>query len=287
MRKNPLTDKKTKIATLVVFLAFILAGTFFVIRDAQAIRLTMKRIEFEGSKRTEVLTIINNEAQPRTYRMGWKRMKMTTDKALVNIGPNDTVPGLEGVENLVRFAPRRVTIPPGGSQQIRLMLRKPKDLPEGEYRSHFWVQPEADVNKFDTQTQAQGGGSAVSLKMLAGITLPVIVRHGNLTATGTFEGGSAQIQGDNIEIRLTLTRSGKRSLYGDIDMVCSGGGQQQIQSVRGVAVYAEVERRNIKFNMPVPADVNACREITVTYRKPPSLRGELGEIIAETTLNLS
>ena len=280
-----MSSKRIKIIGLAALIGVIFAGALFIAKDAQAIRLTMKRIEFEGSKRTEVLTIINNEAQPRTYRMGWKRMKMTEDKALVNITGDEQVPGLNGVEDLVRFAPRRVTIPPGGSQQIRLMLRKPKGLAEGEYRSHFWVQPEADVKKFDSQTAAGGGG--VSLKMLAGITLPVIVRHGNVTATGSFEGGTAQIRGDKIEINLLLTRSGQRSLYGDIDMVCSGGGQQQIHSIRGVAVYAEVERRKISFNMPVPADVNACRQITVTYRQPATSRGELGTVIAETVLNLS
>lgn len=284
MRKNHLKSKKTNIIALIALVSVIFVAAVFAAKDAQAIRLTMKRIEFEGSKRTEVLTIINNEAQARTYRMGWKRMKMTEDKALVNLDPGEKVPGLEGVEDLVRFAPRRVTIPPGGSQQIRLMLRKPKDLPEGEYRSHFWVQPEADVQKFDETRQGEGG---VALKMLAGVTLPVIVRHGNLTATGSFEGGTAQVRGDKIEIVMTLIRSGQRSLYGDIDMVCSGGGQQQIQSIRGVAVYAETTRRRIKFNMPVPADVNACREITVTYREPATARGELGAVIAETVLNLS
>ncbi|MEM6780637.1 MAG: hypothetical protein AAF569_02110 [Pseudomonadota bacterium] len=287
MRKNPSAFQNLKIATLVVFIVSTFVGVMLVAKDAQAIRLTMKRIEFEGTKRTEVLTIINNEAQPRTYRMGWKRMKMTEDKALVNIDDDEVVPGLEGVENMVRFAPRRVTIPPGGSQQVRLMLRKPRDLPEGEYRSHFWVQPEADATRFEAEAPSSPTASAVSLRMLAGITLPVIVRNGNLTATGAFESGSAQIKGDKIEINLLLTRSGNRSLYGDIDMVCSGGGQQQIQSVRGVAVYAEVERRNLRFNMPAPADINICREVTITYRRPPSLRGELGEIIAETSLNLS
>ncbi len=284
MIKNHLKLPKIKIIALTGLVGVIFASAVFVAKDAQAIRLTMKRIEFEGSKRTEVLTIINNEATARTYRMGWKRMKMTEDRALVNIGANETVPGLEGVEDLVRFAPRRVTIPPGGSQQIRLMLRKPRDLPEGEYRSHFWVQPEAEVQKFDEQRQGEGG---VTLKMLAGVTLPVIVRNGNLTATASFESGNAQVRGDKIEIGLVLTRSGQRSLYGDIDLICNGGGQQQIQSIRGVAVYAEVTRRKIQFNMPVPADVNSCRQITVTYREPSDARGQLGDVIAETVLNLS
>jgi hypothetical protein len=70
-------------------------------------------------------------------------------------------------------------------------------------------------------------------------------------------------------------------------MVCTGGGDENIRTVRGVAVYAEVTRRNLKFTMPVPADVSSCGQISVTYREPPDQTGNLGKVIAETTLSLS
>lgn len=267
-------------------LGVLAAGVVLPIHSADALRLTLKRITFEGRKRTEVITIINNEAQPQTYRLGWRQMRMTEDKALQSVEEGEVVPGLMPVDDLVRFAPRRVTVPPGGTQQVRLMLRKPKDLPEGEYRSHFWIQPEAEAAKFGEQ-QAAPTGSPIQLKMLTGITLPVIVRHGTLDATGVIENGKAVRAGEDIDVSFTVVRSGNKSLYGDVDMVCTGGGDENIRTIRGVAVYAEVTRRNLTFTMPVPADVSSCAQITVIYREPPDQAGNLGKVIAETTLKLS
>ena len=49
---------------------------------------------------------------------------------------------------MIRYAPRRVTVPPGGSQQIRILLRRPRDLEPGEYRSHLWIVTEQAAKEF-------------------------------------------------------------------------------------------------------------------------------------------
>ena len=284
--KNRFSKSFFKKAVLVLTgLGLLAAGMVFVAHDASALRLTLKRIVFEGRKRTEVITIINNESEPKTYRLGWRTMRMTEDRALENVEEGQSLEGLRPLEKFVRFAPRRVTVPPGGTQQVRLMLRKPKDLEDGEYRSHFWIQPEAEAAKFGEE-RPTSKGSSVQLKILTGITLPVIVRHGTLEASGSMEKASAAIKGDKIEVSFVLTRTGNKSLYGDVDMICNGGGQQDIRTIRGVAVYPEVSKRNLSFNMPVPADINSCNEINIIYREPPDQAGNLGRIIAETTVNL-
>lgn len=277
----------SRILLLILGVAVIGAACSFFASDAQALRITLKRVTFEGPKRTEVLTIINNEAKPKTYRMGWRHMKMVPNKALTYVEDPSADPDIKPVDDMVRFAPRRVTIPPGGSQQVRLMLRKPRDLPDGEYRSHFWIQPEADATKFTPEGEVDNTRSAVQLRMLTGITIPVIVRSGNLQGTGEITGGGASIKGNNIEVKFTVARKGNKSLYGDIDMICLGGEQTDIRTVRGIAIYPEVDSRDFTFNIPVPADVNSCRQIGITYREPAEAGQDLGRTIAEGVVNLT
>ncbi len=235
--------------------------------DAWALKITLKRIVFEGPRRAEVLSIINNTGEEQAYRLSWRQMRMTEDDALVAV---DTPPQGEAaahtVDSLVRYAPRRIVIPPGGTQQVRLMLTKPKDLADGEYRSHLWLQPEADHVKFDT---AKGGDAArpqVQLKMLTGMTLPVIVRHGVMSVKATINDArvTRNAEGKGLDVALTVGRQGNRSLYGDFKFTCDGG--VLAREVKGVAVYTDVTQRHMNFTVPFPAQGEAsCKHLNIQY----------------------
>lgn len=229
--------------------------------QAEALRVTMKRVIFEGTKRTEVLTIINNAPEEKAYRLGWRQMKMTEDQSLEQVKEGETFPGAKPIDDMIRYAPRRIVLAPGASQQIRLMLRRPKDLPDGEYRSHFWIQPEAEAEKFTPPSAEEGKKApAVQIKMLTGMTVPVFVRSGKLTASAKITDGKAIRAGNQIKLSFTLNRDGNRSLYGDFDMMC---GSVVAHQVRGIAVYTEITKRHLSFTFPTPKE--GCSSIKLTY----------------------
>ncbi|MBU0800089.1 MAG: hypothetical protein KKA05_03715 [Alphaproteobacteria bacterium] len=250
--------------------------------EAMALRVTMKRIVFEGPKRADIIVLINNSNEEMAYRFGWRRMRMSEDKSLTPIEEGDAATDIQWAEDMVQFAPRRVVLPAGGSQQLRLMLRRPKDLPDGEYRAHFWIEPEAESVKFDP-AEVKGdpsSGPAVQIKMLTGITLPVIVRAGNLTASAAISNGRVMRGGDNGgTVAFTLSRDGNRSLYGDFDFTC---GSTVVHQVRGVAVYTEVTKRNLEFKLKaLPAD---CRNLNVVYKATEDDALFAGGTMAEATI---
>ena len=162
------------------FLPVFLFAMIFGAQDGQAVRLSLKRVVFEGAQRADVMTLVNDSAEEQTYRLSWRDMKMTAEQPLAEVPEGTTDPAIKPARDLVIFAPRRVTLPPGGSQQIRLMLKKPADLPEGEYRSHLLVTPEKEAVRFDPSVAEGGDATSIALKMLAGVSFPVIVRQGNL-----------------------------------------------------------------------------------------------------------
>lgn len=266
---------------VVAGLAAILFGT----HDAHALKITMKRAIFEGTKRAEVLTLINNTPDEMAFRLGWRNMRMT-DQGLKEIPEGEDISGLNPVDKMVIFAPKRVVIGPGGSQQIRLMLRKPKDLPEGEYRSHLWVRPEAEAVKFDPNP-VEAGKASVQIKMLAGVSLPVFVRHGTLTGTAKLENATMRYADGKMNITVDLHRQGNRSIYGDVDFICGAGtGEKAIHQVRGIAIYPEIEKRNFKFSFPISAEnANACSSLRLVYtadKEDPLFKGN---VIAQTTVS--
>ncbi len=254
--------------------------------DAYALRITMKRVIFEGPKRTEVLTIINNTAEEQVYRLGWRRMRMTEESSLQALEDDDPGADLKEAEDMVRFAPRRVVLPPGRTQQVRLMLRRPKDLADGEYRSHFWIQPEEEAKAFDPNAgKAQTKGQSIQIKMLTGLTLPVFVRAGKMEVSGRIENARLETKKDKPAVSYMLHRQGNRSLYGDIEITCRSGGEEIVAAaVRGIAVYAEVDKRqvtNVLSSMPA----NGCSDMKIVYKANEDDPFYKGGVIAEASVS--
>jgi hypothetical protein len=249
--------------------------------DANALRVTMKRVLFEGSKRADIIVLINNTNEEAVYRLGWRRMRMTETQSIVAVEEGEATPDIKPADDFVKYAPRRVVLPPGGSQQVRLMLRKPQDLPDGEYRSHFWIEPEASAVKFEPKGDNVDAtkGPAVQIKMLTGVTMPVIVRTGNLTVTGGIVDGFVTRGAEKSKAQFTLTREGTRSLYGDLEFTC---GATVVHKVNGLAVYTEVGKRILDFDINgLPAD---CGTVKVVYKAAEDDAQYRGGVIAEASL---
>lgn len=253
---------------LAAFVAGLTALTLWA-PDAQALKVTLKRAVFEGPRRTEVLTIINNSAEEQAYRLGWRMMRMTENQSMVAVDDPAQATDLKPVDEMIRYAPRRIVIPPGGTQQVRLLLRKPKDLAEGEYRSHFWIQPEAESVKFappsEEMAEAAKTKPVVQIKMLTGITIPVIVRHGKLSVKSTISDARVgrDADGKNMNVGFTLNREGNRSVYGDLKFSCNGTLAKQI---KGIAVYTEIAKRFMNFSIPYPeGGAAACSSMKIEY----------------------
>ena len=91
-------------------------------------------------------------------------------------------PGEGFAGDLIRYAPRQLRLEPGRPQTIRILYRRPGELAEGEYRSHLLFQEIPKV----APTPAQGEGPSglnMQISALFGISIPVIVRHGDLEAS--------------------------------------------------------------------------------------------------------
>lgn len=284
--EQQLQGRYLPMALAATFMLFLSLSCLVWISEAQAVRLSMKRITFEGPKRSDIITIMNNTAKEQTYRLGWRHYRMDEKRSLVFVPEDEKVDDIKWADDMIKYAPRRVTVPPGGSQQIRLLLRRPRDLAPGEYRSHLWIVTEADAEAFGAP--AEKGQQAFRLTMQPALTLPVFVRHGDLTAKASITDAKLAKTQTGGTVSFVLNREGNRSLYGDLKVICTGGGQSfEASHIRGIAVYPEVSRRILEYDFDFPAEqAGNCGQVRIEYIADKEDALYSGQVMAQANAKL-
>lgn len=278
---------KTKRKPLFLLLGALLC--VFVVAwpgDADAIRISLKRVIFGEGKRSEVLSIINSTAQPQTYRLGWRHYRMTEDNSLQAVDPDVKSDDILWADDMVRFAPRRITVPAGASQQIRLLFRRPADLKEGEYRSHLWIVTETKPEKFEMEPGEKK--QSVRLAVQPAVSLPIFVRSGDLSVKASISDARLAKTAEGLKLNMVLHREGNRSLYGDFDFICSAGSKDLVvHQVRGISVYTEIAKRQLEFTIPMDTpEKQGCTAIKIVYRADPDDSDFKGAVMAEASAQL-
>jgi P pilus assembly chaperone PapD len=243
------------------------------------------RIVFEGNERTKQVNLINNGSETGRYRISFVRRKMTEDGKFVEIAENE--PGMYS-EDIVRFSPRQVTLQPGQSQTVRLMLRKKRDMQDGEYRSHMLFQSLPDPAATDINALADNKSTGLSVQLIpvVGITIPVIVRQGKLSSTvslSDFELKQANTVKAETTLSFKINREGNSSAYGDFRVYFTprGGEPVVVGQVNGVAVYTPLASRSVEIRLQPPSDLNLSNgELHITFLEPG--KDEITGLLAES-----
>jgi P pilus assembly chaperone PapD len=244
------------------------------------------RIVFEKGQRAAQLELINQGKTPETYRLSLvnRRMNDTGDFAPAD-SPN---PGEQFADEMVRFSPRQVTIAPGSSQTVRMLLRKPENLAAGEYRSHLQIDRVPDpVGSGSIETPRENGNIGVTLTALVGASIPVIVRQGDTHATVALTHLALIPAGNEpASVGFQIDRSGDRSVYGDLSVTFTpeGGTSVEVAKAGGVAVYVPNALRRARMPLRTPEGIALSGgSLRVSFRERADAGGRL---LAEATLAL-
>lgn len=276
------TKRFIKITNSVAFLGMATLFCLFYIGQAHAIKLTTKRVIFEGSKRAENIVIINKSNSEEIYRIGWRPMVMKETgnlvldeqaAATVNESPY-------AIENMVRYAPRRIVVPANTSQQLRLLLRTPPNLPDGEYRSHLFINTE----KLADEKSSSGKGNSVTLTAKPGVTIPVFVRKGSLSYEISFARLSAIDSGSHIDVAYALNRDGNKSVYGRMEIICNHKSSNSyiLRSIKNLAIYTDINQRHQTIRVPKLPNKGECNELKVKFYEDTGPNKKIKFLVEET-----
>ena len=92
-------------------------------------------------------------------------------------------------------------------------------------------------------------GVSIALTPIYGVTIPIIVRQGSLAASAAIANPRILREKEGPALAFTLSRSGSRSVYGQI-RITKPGIAKPVFEVRGIAVYAEIPERTVKLAIP-------------------------------------
>ncbi|CAN5122648.1 hypothetical protein BH24PSE1_BH24PSE1_08400 [soil metagenome] len=219
------------------------------------------RLVLNGGRGAELI-LSNIGDEPATYRISVEFRRMKPDGTLEEVlDPSDPE---KAARDMIVYAPRRVTLAPREPQSIRISARPAKGLPDGEYRIHMLfraIPPATPVTKASTPP---ANGLSFKLTPVYGVTIPVIVRLGNLEATAGISNVRLQSRDGKPAIALDLTRSGRRSTFGEV-RVLKAGLKDPIGVQRAVAVYTDVGQRQVVVPVDEKFAVHAVGQVTVQY----------------------
>jgi P pilus assembly chaperone PapD len=223
------------------------------------------RVVFEGTTRTAQIDLINSGTEPMTYRIAVVNRRMTDTGDFV---PVDTpAEGEQFASEMIRFSPRQVVLQPGIAQAVRLQLRKPAGLADGEYRTHLLFKA---LPPTTAPAEGEDASEALDIRLTAiySVSIPVIVRQGATIAAASLDQLELQ-RSAAPALGLTIGRTGSRSLYGDLTVYlrAPGGAERVIGRANGVAVYTPNEQRRVLLPLPLLAKGIPAGELRVTFEE--------------------
>lgn len=137
------------------------------------------RIFFTDQKRTAVLRIINPTDNTLGYAISIISKRRNSEGKWVEVVESTKEETL--IRKMVRFSPRRAVLEPGKGQLVKMLLRKPKGLPAGEYRAWIQLEPIPVVDDVEEGIEEENlEGKSFGVNILVKAHFPIIIQNGNL-----------------------------------------------------------------------------------------------------------
>jgi len=257
-------------STLLIILVLIL-GISLKMSAQGDLLVTPKRVVFEGNNQKAELTLMNTGIDTATFSISFRNYNMTTEGRLILIKESDSIQ--MSAEPYLRIFPRKVTLPPQEAQVVMLQCRRKADMLPGEYRSHLWFRDEKDYHPTDKDKSSLDTNQlSVSIIAVFGITIPIIVRAGEVNVSATMSDLKLEVMDDTIQnLKLTVNRTGNISINGKltVEYTPNKGKPYEIGLLNNVVVYTNLNKREMVIKLNKKNGVNfKDGKLRVRYTTP-------------------
>ena len=269
-------SKTTVVCVMLSLFASVLIGNK---TSAQGnLLITPRRVVFEGNKQSQELTLANTGADTAKYTVSFVQYRMTEDGSFDQIETPDE--GQLFADKYLRFFPRTVTLPPNGSQVIRMQYRKMPDMQNAEYRSHVYFRAVPNETLLGAeQTNVDSTAIGIKLVPIFGISIPVIIRNGELQVKVDLSSIKIDLKSDTVpNLAITFERTGDKSVYGDLSVMWTSAQGEPIEVgiVRGLAVYTPNKTRIFKMQLRnVPGVDYKKGKLMIKFQAPNDGKAEV------------
>jgi hypothetical protein len=170
-----------------------------------------------------------------------------------------------------------------------MQFRKLPDMQTGEYRSHVYFRAVPKESLLGEE-QANADTTSIGIKLVPifGISIPVIIRNGNLDVKVNLTNIDLDLKSDTVpNLTITFERSGTKSVYGDLSVMWQSaqGEPVEVGIVRGLAVYTPNKLRKFKMQLRnVPGVDYTKGKLLIKFQAP---NDDKAEVFAEKEFPLN
>lgn len=245
--------------TKLPYLPLILLITSFISSPVVAqgdLMIMPKRVVFDGSQRSHEINLANTGSDTAVYAISFVNYKMTESGNFEQIETAEE--GQRFATDFLRYFPRRVTLAPNEAQTIRVQVTRTGNLEQGEYRSHMYFRAVEEQSALGEEEVQEGEGISINIKTVFGISIPVIVRHGESTTQIELSNVELDQSGEAPRLALKISRTGNMSVYGNLTAthISPEGKETEVGAVKGISVYTPNRYRDFSFELRNSADVD-------------------------------
>lgn len=234
--------------------ALILGLVLFEVTSYAANRIDIapRRVILESRDRNGEFTLLNMGDQEGTFRVQIINYKQDEHGAYSK--PGVPLNPAFNPEEVLRLSPRQFTLPAEGRQKVRFSIRKPADLPDGEYRFHIIA---SRLSDFGPPAPTDEGEKIVGLAANISTAIPIIVRHGQTRVSASLSdlGYVAANKEGKPEVKVTINREGNISTIGTITAYWTAQGSSQpvqIGLLSNMNVFTEISKRYVAIPLDAP-----------------------------------
>lgn len=234
---------------------------------------------FDKNTRSHALHITNRGDRTGVYAMSWVDHTMTEEGRLFTWKEPNQSPW--SLQPYIRFSPRRVTLRPGESQRVRLVLKSNRsEFERGELFSHLKVltlNSNLEATKKLSQSADKGSGG-IEIKTRSAFKIPVVWRKmlPSPKAKVTIEEKTSST------LTLNIQRIGQASNRGFLHVMHTLKGEHRpLARVKPLVIYANIEKRLTTLNLDSPLPQQGSLEIYYSKSKD-----NIDQLLGQTTLQL-
>ncbi|MBE0457640.1 fimbria/pilus periplasmic chaperone [Pseudoalteromonas sp. KG3] len=224
--------------TVILLLSFC----FFSQAVMANLLISPTRISFDERQRTAKVTVINTSDEYKTYRVQWSEKQSTSTGGYVTL----LEPTATSLSPMTRLSPKQMRLAPGEKQTVKIAIRKPKQLADGEYRSHLLFQTLPNENPNST--------SSIKINMIMSYSIPVVLRQNAKIPTVEIE--QVQVVQNPInqrpELKLKLIRDSDFSSYGKLSAYYQSNTNDKLEKIAEIgnlSIYPEVNNADVTLSL--------------------------------------
>ena len=204
----------------------------------------------QGESKSQTLNLINRGDNPTTYRILSIYKKSNPDGSFTEI-PAEQAENSLG--NLLRFSPRQVTVLPGKTQKVRVMLRSTARLKEKEFAGRLLFRAIPDIEETTAISESEEKKAGFNLTALYGVSVPILYWPKETNISIAYKNLKHETLDNKVKINFDLIREGNKSSYQDIKLSWKNPDGQVVflKEIKNMAVYYPQTLRKITLESDV------------------------------------